>query len=128
MKKVIFGIALLGSVLTFSPAAFSQTPNGTNQNGQGGAREPEYEKLKTDLGLSDDQVTSWKNLEETYKPKMKAIRSNTALSEEDKKTQMKQLHESKQADLKKILTPDQYTKFEEIRRQDKGGKGGKGNH
>jgi protein CpxP len=129
MKKVIFCIVLLGSVIAFSSPAFSQSQNG-NQNGQGNGgqgREADYVKFKTDLSLTDVQVTSWQNLDEKYKPQMKAIRSNTALSEEDKKTQMKQLHASKETDLKAILSADQYTKLETLRSQQKGG-GGNHNH
>jgi protein CpxP len=112
MIKTFLCLLLLGSITIAAPA-FSQSEH-LHQGGggqQNGPREPDYTKLKTDLGLSDDQVTSWKNLEEQYQPKFKALHSNTTLSDEDKRTQMKQLRSSKEADLKKILTSDQYTKF-----------------
>ena len=108
MKKIFLYFLLLGSLVIVTPA-FSQSEH--QHQGGGGSHEPDYTKLKTDLGLSDDQVTSWKNLEEQYKPKFKELHSNTTLSEEDKRTQMKQLRSSKEADLKKILSDEQYTKF-----------------
>jgi hypothetical protein len=112
MKKTFLCLVLLGSIALASPA-FSQSEHHHQGGGsqQNGAREQDYTKLKTDLGLSDEQVTSWKNLEEQYKTKQKDLRSNTALSEVDKKTQMKQLRSDKEMDLKKILTTDQYNKF-----------------
>ncbi len=113
MKKTFLCLVLLGSIAFVSPA-FSQSEHHHQGGGgqqQNGSREQDYAKLKTDLGLSDDQVTSWKNLEEQYKTKNKDLRSNTTLSEEDKKAQMKQLRTAKEADLKKILTDEQYNKF-----------------
>jgi protein CpxP len=125
MKKLIFCVVLLGSAIAFSSPAFSQSQNGQGNGGQG--READYVKFKTDLGLSDAQVTSWQSLDEKYKPQMQALRSNTSLSEDDKRAQMKQLHAAKDADLKGILTPDQYAKFETLRSQQRGG-GGNHNH
>lgn len=129
MKKVIFCIVLLGSAVAFSSPTFSQNPNG-NQNGSGNGgqgHEADYVKYKTDLGLSDAQVASWQSLDEKHKPQIKAFRSNTFIGDDDKRAQMKQLHAAKDADLKGILTSDQYAKLETIRSQQKGERG-KGNH
>jgi hypothetical protein len=52
-----------------------------------------------------------KSTDEQYKTKFKAIQTNTSLSEDDKKSQMKALRTSQDADIQKILTPDQYTKL-----------------
>lgn len=110
---------LLGSVVAFTPSAFCQ--NDMHQ-GSGGGHEPDYTKLQADLGLTNDQVSSWKSMEAQYKPKFQAIRSNSSLSEEDRKAQMKQLRSAKEADLKKILSADQFSKYESTRHQGHGGK------
>ncbi len=110
---------LLGSTMAFSPSAHSQTAN--QPNGQGkGQHEMDFAKLKTDLSLTDAQVSSWKSLEEQYKPKFKALKSDSSITEEVKKVKMKELHSAKKADLKKILSEEQFAKFTDIKRQQKG--------
>jgi Spy/CpxP family protein refolding chaperone len=128
MKKLLMACMLLGGVLAFAPSAFSQEHqhgNGQGQHGNGngqngGGREMDYDKLKTDLSLTDAQVSSMKDLDSQYKTKMETLRKDTSLSEEDKKTKMQELRKSKEADLKKILSEEQYQKL-----TSRGPKGGK---
>ena len=115
-------LVLLGSVLAFTPV-FSQSEQhhkGQGGPGGGGQREPDYAKLKTELTLTDDQVTSWKALDTQYKAKFEELQKSTA-TEEEKRTKMKELKTAKEADLKKILSDEQYTKYTSNRPQQKGG-------
>lgn len=115
-------LLLLGSILAFAPSAFSQSEQQHKGQGGpgGGEREPDYAKLKTDLSLTDDQVTSWKALDTQYKTKFDELKKSTA-TEEEKRTKMKELRTAKEADLKKILSDEQYTKYASNRPQPKGG-------
>jgi len=119
MKKLLSCIILLGSISVLASSAFSQTSNqGPGQNQQN-SREENIDELKTNLGLTDAQVSSWKALKEKYRPQYKAIRADSSLSEEARKTKMKSVRSSEDTELKTILTPDQYTKFQAWKEQQK---------
>lgn len=73
------------------------------------------EKMKTDLGLSNDQVTKIQANRESFKTKAQAIRDNTALNQDQKKEQFKSLNEDMKKEMKTILTAEQLKKMEENR-------------
>jgi hypothetical protein len=77
------------------------------------------DKLKEKLSLSDDQVNQVKKINETYKPKLKAIKEDTTLSEEVKKSKIKVIQEAKHKEINAILTPDQQKKFKEMNKEKK---------
>lgn len=74
------------------------------------------EKIKEKLGLNDDQAAKFKVITDTYKGKMQALRTD-ASSTADRaamKQQVKTLRASEQSEIKALLTPDQYTKYQEM--------------
>lgn len=73
------------------------------------------EKMKTELALDDTQYASVKSINEDFAKKQTALRDNSALSREEKMTQMKALGTEKNEALKKVLTSDQNTKWEAYR-------------
>ena len=82
------------------------------------------EKMKTALGLSNEQASKLKASNEVVHAKMKAIKDNESLSQEARKEQMKAIKESAKAERKNILTAEQMKKMEEMRKDGKreGGK------
>ncbi len=72
------------------------------------------EKIKEKLGLTDDQAAKFKAIADTYKGKMKAIRTDAAAATDKAavKQQVQTLRASEQAEIKALLTPDQYTKYQ----------------
>ena len=75
------------------------------------------EKMKTDLGLSDDQSAKLKSNHEAMAEKMKAIRENKSLNDETKKEQVNELKKKQKENMKSILTEEQLKKFEEQKHQ-----------
>jgi hypothetical protein len=73
------------------------------------------EKMKTTLGLTDEQSIKMKTNRLKMGEKMKAIRENTSLSDEQKRENMKQLHKEQKEFLKSILTEEQLNKMKESR-------------
>ena len=71
------------------------------------------EKMKTRLGLTDEQASKMESNRKEAAEKMKAIRENSALSEEQKRTQLKELHKKQQENMKSILTEEQLKKLKE---------------
>lgn len=73
------------------------------------------EKMKTDLGLTNDQATKIQANRESFRTKAQAIRDNQALSQDQKKEQFKALNEDMKKEMKSILTAEQLKKMEENR-------------
>jgi len=78
------------------------------------------EKMKTELKLTDDQASKLKAHNTATHEKMKAVKENESLSQEQRKMQIKALKESAKEQRKSILTAEQLKKLEE--RKEKKGK------
>jgi Spy/CpxP family protein refolding chaperone len=81
-----------------------------------------------ELNLSADQKTKLKDIHSREKAEMEALRNNTALTDEQRKTQRKQVHEKYVAERKALLTPEQQKKAAEFQDgwKDRRGQGGPG--
>ncbi len=77
------------------------------------------DKMKTKLGLSDDQAGKLKSLQDKNFAEMKKIRENEALSKEQKKSQMEALKKSAMEERKSILTAEQLKKMENMKQNRK---------
>ncbi len=86
----------------------------------------------SDLGLSAEQETKFKALNEAHKSAMKKLEMDATVKGDAKKTQKDALKSKYEADVKAVMNPDQYTKWLEKRNhkghdgKGKGNKGGKG--
>lgn len=78
----------------------------------------QQKKMKEKLNLTDDQSKQLKVIDKGYAGKIKAVKSNTALTEDQKKAQLKTLHQQRKDDFQKILTPDQKDKLTSIKKHD----------
>jgi Spy/CpxP family protein refolding chaperone len=74
------------------------------------------DKMKLKLNLTDDQVAQIKANRENIHAKIKAIKENDNLSRTEKKEQLETLRTEKKDSFKKILTPDQLNKLEEMKK------------
>lgn len=81
----------------------------------GNDRNKRMEKMQSQLGLTSDQVAKMKADRESFRGKAEAIKSNTSLSEEQKKEQFMQLRKDREQSLKSYLNADQIKKLEEMR-------------
>jgi Spy/CpxP family protein refolding chaperone len=80
------------------------------------------DKMKKELNLTDDQSAAiQKNFGESMQ-KMKAVHDDKSLTDDQKKAQFKTLHDQQQESMKSILTPDQWNKFQELKKQHGHGK------
>jgi hypothetical protein len=80
------------------------------------------DRMKSNLNLSDDQVSKIKANQEASHAKVTAIRENSKLRQDEKKEQLMALKETQKNSFEKVLTLDQLKKMEEMRknRPDKG--------
>ncbi|HEX5282606.1 MAG TPA: hypothetical protein VFW30_00680 [Bryocella sp.] len=85
-------------------------PNG---GGARGGMDPgrRLERMKHELNLTDDQTSQVKAILEDGRTKMEALRSNSSLSQEDRRSQGMSLRKAENDKIEALLTPDQKTKF-----------------
>lgn len=94
--------------------------NGKGKHKMGKGKNPD--KMKAELNLSDEQMSTLKANREANKAKAKAIKENTQLSEAEKKAQMMTLKQAQKESMKQLLTTEQLKKMEERKKATKGGK------
>lgn len=69
-------------------------------------------KMKTELGLSDDQTAKVKEINLGIIQKNEGVMNNTSLSETQKKEIYKSNNDARMSMLKNVLTSEQYLKLE----------------
>lgn len=74
------------------------------------------DKMKATLNLSDDQVSKIKATKQTEHAQFKAIKENDKLSRAEKMEQLMVLKEQNKNSFKDILTPEQSSKMEEMKK------------
>lgn len=99
--------------------------------GQGGARgmmDPgqRAQMLKDRLGLNDSQTSQIKAIYADGTTKMQALRSNSSLSQDDRRSQMMSMRKDENDKIEALLTADQKTKFEAMQQEMRGRRGGGG--
>ncbi len=76
----------------------------------------QIERLKLRLNLSDDQIAKIKTGQANFQSQLQAIHGNDNLLPQQKREQMKDLMAKRNDTYKSVLTPDQYTQFEQLSR------------
>ncbi len=74
------------------------------------------EKMKIKLGLSDAQAGQLKTIRTDMVAKMKRLHTDSTLSQEQKRAQMKNIVLQQKDQLKNILTPEQMQQLEQIKK------------
>jgi periplasmic protein CpxP/Spy len=89
--------------------------------------EERADHLKKALDLSDDQHDKVLAAYQDEQKQMEALRSDTSLSRDDRRSKMKTIHENTVSQIKGVLNPDQSKKFDEMEQnmaQHRGQRGG----
>lgn len=73
--------------------------------------------LKQNLGLSDDQTSQVKSIFQDSQTKMEGVRSNSSLSQDDRRSQMMSIRKAESDKVQALLTPDQKTKYAAMQAQ-----------
>jgi Spy/CpxP family protein refolding chaperone len=122
-KVSLFAILAVGSLTVFGSIAQAQdsTPS-TNAPAGGKAR---LGKFDEQLGLTGDTQTKFDAIIKDQQEQLKAVHSDDSLTPEDKKAKMKEIRTATSEKVKALLTPDQYTKYQEVMKKQHGGKGPK---
>jgi Spy/CpxP family protein refolding chaperone len=118
MKKIITGML---AIVLFAGAA--QAQDSTRHRDHKGNREMASNKLN----LTEDQKAKIKSINEARRTEIQAL-NNTALTADQRKTKMKELHQKYQGQMESVLTPAQKEQMGTSRGKAKGKKAGFGKH
>lgn len=77
----------------------------------------EGSKVKQELGLTDEQSAKLETSRKESGEKLKAIRDDKVLSEEQKKEKSKAILKEQRAAMKSVLTDEQWKKLQEKRKE-----------
>ena len=88
---------------------------GQGFNKRGGEFGKQAAFFKKELNLTADQESKLKNIFQEFRTKAQDIRSNSGLSQEQKRSQMQSLAQQYMAQGKNVLTPEQAKKFDELK-------------
>jgi len=73
------------------------------------------EHATKELGLTADQEAKWKAINQQEKTALKALREDTSVAKEDKRTKAQEINKGFASQRRAILTADQLKKFDEMR-------------
>jgi Spy/CpxP family protein refolding chaperone len=126
LKRISIATLAISSLLTVSPVLFAADTNSPSANApatpspapglRGRMMGPHIEQIAKDLNLNEDQTAKFKSLMESTQQKRRELFNDNALSREDRMAKMKTIQEDMDTQLKKILTPEQYDKWQKMPR------------
>lgn len=85
---------------------------GMHQKGE--SAEQHLQMLSEKLNLTDDQKAKLKPILQDQMQQMKTVREDSSLSEDQRRTKMKSIHESLHDQINAVLTPEQQAKFKQM--------------
>lgn len=129
MKKLILLTALIIALATAGVSAWAQMSEGQGQGAAHGhspmSPDQRLQMMTKQLNLTPDQQEKIKPLLENESQQMQTLHQNSSLTNEDRMTQMKQIRQTTNEQIKSDLNPDQQQKFQQMQsHQGHGGPGG----
>jgi protein CpxP len=111
------GLLLAGQTYPAPQTSASTPQQGSAMSGHPDAMSPEahLQMLSEKLNLTDDQKAKLKPILENQAQQMKAVHDDTSLSQEQRKAKKKALHESFHDQINGVLTPEQQTKWKQMK-------------
>lgn len=128
MKKIFFYAAAILTLLTGSTVVYAQMPQGQDQGG--GPRQPmtadqRLQRMSQQLNLSEAQQQQIKPILENESKEMQALRDDTSLSQDDRRSKMMAIRQESTSQIKPILNADQQKQYDEMMSRGRGrGPGG----
>ncbi|MDB5247912.1 MAG: hypothetical protein JWQ40_2306 [Segetibacter sp.] len=108
MKKYILSLSI---IVFFASSTFAQSNSGTGGVRRGGTslemRERMKERLKEELKINNDQTDSIAAIQNTYQFKIRALKNDTNLSDDVRRTRIAELEAERKLRLKAVLTDEQ---------------------
>jgi protein CpxP len=123
MKRILLSASLalaLSGSLVFAQSTTAPAPEGKHFHHHSPNPQQEAAWLSTKLNLSSDQTAKLEPILADRDQKMSALWSNTSLSPDEKKTQMRTIHQDLKQQLSTVLTPEQLEQMKSLRHGHRG--------
>jgi hypothetical protein len=122
LRIVASGLLVLGVALCGVQVKAQEGPSGQHM-GQRHRMSPDEELQRLDkrLNLTDEQKKQIKPILEDRQQKMESLRSDSSLSEEDRRSNMRSTFEESNGKIRNLLNDDQKKKFDEMQQRRPGG-------
>ncbi len=112
--------AKMDAILTSDQKATLEKLKAEGKGKHDGMNRHQGNDMKTQLGLTDDQSAKMKKSREEMMQKMKALRDDKTLIDEQRMEKRKELMKQQKESMKSILTPEQMKKLNETKKQKPG--------
>jgi protein CpxP len=117
-KPMIIAALVAGNLFAWSLALRADDSTNTppaappaDSHGYGARGRPDFAK---ELNLTDDQKPKVKAIMDAQMQKMRDVRGDDSLSQDDKRAKMKAIHDDTATQLKAVLTADQFAKWQKL--------------
>jgi periplasmic protein CpxP/Spy len=112
-KTMLIAALAVGALLAGSSALRAQTATNTPPaNAHGGMKG--RQDIAKQLDLTDDQKPKVQEIMKSAMDKGRALREDTSLTSQEKNDKAKAIKEETATQLKAVLTPEQFTKWQEL--------------
>jgi periplasmic protein CpxP/Spy len=123
LKHCLLALVLAGLVYTVTPSAIAQD-NGNNDQQSPPAAAPEHggrghfdpqmrtERLTKRLNLTSDQQAKVLDIFKSAQSQGEALRSDSSLSQEDRRAKMMEIHKTTDEQVRAVLDPSQQKKWD----------------
>jgi Spy/CpxP family protein refolding chaperone len=108
VNVLAWNLALRADDSTNTPPA---APPPADNHGSGMRGRPDFAK---ELNLTDDQKPKFKAIMDAQMQKMRDLREDDSLSQDDMRAKMKAIHDDTATQLKTVLTADQFAKWQKM--------------
>jgi periplasmic protein CpxP/Spy len=115
----VLPLAFAAGLLVVGQTSSQTAPAGQESHGKMGPMTPEsrLKMLTEKLDLTADQQAKLKPVLEDESTQMKTLHDDTSLAPEDKRAKMKEVHESSTEKINAVLTPDQQSKWKQMKQE-----------
>lgn len=116
--KLVKQLLLVGAGVVFALSMNAQSSDTDRvQRGKEGKKGDRMEKVKEELGLTDDQATAWEAINEKYRAEHQKTKDANEGKRAAIKEEMEAIREAHDAEVAAILTPEQLVKWNEIKEE-----------
>jgi periplasmic protein CpxP/Spy len=113
-KPRLIALAAVAGTLTLQPLARAATTNAPSTPASGERADAMRERMQDtarELNLTPEQTAKLQTIVRERMAKMRALRQDTSLSSEERREKLQAGREELLAEVKKVLTPEQYEKW-----------------
>jgi len=111
-----------GSLAASAQSTNSNAQPGAGHGTKGAQTKDRLQRIAEELQLTDAQKEQVKPILKADLEKARSLRDDTSLTPQERREKMKTIREDTAAQLKSILTPEQFTKWQQLRAQGRGNK------